>query len=276
MGFGMRKEVYKRKPKKSFLKLKEVYGNDTPKVKHHPSAPKLTSDDVLNKPRFRSIHDTKFFQIVKLLLIFTVIGLFLNFAFIQPWLFEHRFLALRKNLIESYSDDHKFLLSSGEHLNLHYFKFDSSDNSSITAKKGINFSGRGSHIDRPYVAKIGTRNPNAFNIVMTNDAMHVSRNDSIQVLKETWVLIFDSDTIDNRYNRIFSQLSIDLEYIEELRRKLRVKNISEVKFEDSCTSIQVADHRDYGVYEYVRCGKALRENENMIKLDSLTYLRRRY
>ena len=276
MGFGMRKEVYKRKPKKSFQKLKELYGNDTPKVKHDPNAPKLTSEDVLNKPRFRSIHDTKFFQIAKLLVIFSVVGAFLNFAFIQPWLFERRLTALKENLVKSYSEDHQFLLNSSEHLNLHYFKFDSFDNSFITAKKGIKFRGNGSYINRPEVARIGTWNTNAIDIELTDNNLKVIRNDSTQTLKDTWIVLFQSDTIDSRYNRIFGQLSINLEYVEELRKKLRATKIKEVEFENSSTTIQVADSKDYGTYEYVKSDEELRESKNTIKIDSLTYLRKKY
>ncbi|UII23149.1 hypothetical protein [Fulvivirga ligni] len=62
MGFGMRKEVYTRKPKRSFEKIKELYGNDIPRVEESDGKYELKAEEILNKKRFRTLYDTKAFR----------------------------------------------------------------------------------------------------------------------------------------------------------------------------------------------------------------------
>ncbi|MEQ8337770.1 MAG: hypothetical protein RIA62_10515 [Cyclobacteriaceae bacterium] len=275
MGFGMRKEVYKRKPKESFKKLKELYGNDIPKAKFDPDAPVLTSEDVLNKPRFRSIHDTKLFQIAKVAIMFLLIGVFINALFIQPWLHKIEMEAFQENLVSSYSEDHQFLLNSGEKLNLQYFRFDSLNESFVTASNGFRFSGSGWHINRPEVARIGIWNDDATDIELSNDQLKVFRKDSTQILTN-WVVIFKSDKKDAQYTKVLQQLSIDLEYVEKLRSKLRSLKISEIAYEDSLTTLEVANTNDFGAYEFQRTHKKIKKSKNLLKIDELTYLRKKY
>ncbi|MEQ8555839.1 MAG: hypothetical protein RLO17_06860 [Cyclobacteriaceae bacterium] len=271
----MRKEVYKRKPKESFKKLKELYGNDIPKAKFDPDAPVLTSEDVLNKPRFRSIHDTKLFQIAKVAIMFLLIGVFINALFIQPWLHKIEMEAFQENLVSSYSEDHQFLLNSGEKLNLQYFRFDSLNESFVTASNGFRFSGSGWHINRPEVARIGIWNDDATDIELSNDQLKVFRKDSTQILTN-WVVIFKSDKKDAQYTKVLQQLSIDLEYVEKLRSKLRSLKISEIAYEDSLTTLEVANTNDFGAYEFQRTHKKIKKSKNLLKIDELTYLRKKY
>lgn len=275
IGFGIRKEVYKRKPKESFKKLKELYGNGIQKAKFDPDAPVLTSEDVLNKPRFRSIHDTKLFQIAKVAIMFLLIGVFINAVFIQPWLRKIEMEAFQENLVNSYSEDHQFLLNSGEKLNLQYFQFDSLNESFVTASNGFHFSGSGWHLNRPEVARIGIWNDDATDIELSNDQLKVFRKDSTQILTN-WVVIFKSDKKDAQYTKVLQQLSIDLEYVEKLRRKLRSLKISEIAYEDSLTTLEVANTNDFGAYEFQRTHKKIKKSKNLLKIDELTYLRKKY
>jgi len=73
MGFGMRKEDYKRKPKDAFVLYKEVYGNDHVKIEHDHNAPKLTKEEVLNKSRVRGLFEWKGFLLLKILVLAAII-----------------------------------------------------------------------------------------------------------------------------------------------------------------------------------------------------------
>ena len=63
MGFGMRKEVYTRKPKTAFKKIKTVYGQKPvfPKSKTKVPTPQKTGPKY--RKRFSHVSDTVFFKV---------------------------------------------------------------------------------------------------------------------------------------------------------------------------------------------------------------------
>ncbi|WP_200975176.1 hypothetical protein [Echinicola sp. 20G] len=67
MGFGMRKEDYKRKPKEALTRYKEVYGNDYVEIDHDPNAPQLSREEVLNKSKVRGLFEWKGFLLLKII-----------------------------------------------------------------------------------------------------------------------------------------------------------------------------------------------------------------
>ena len=275
MGFGMRKEVYKRKPKESFKKLKKIYGNDTPKVDHNPNHGQLTTDDVLNKYRYRSIIDTRAFQVIKVIIIFFLLALFINSTVVQPWLQKRKLAKYKEELVAKFNEDHDYILNSGNKLSsLVYFSFDSIDYSFLAVTNGIEFQGAFNHRGSE-VAKIGTWDSNALSASIHNNELTVKRKDSIQTLKTRWMLIFRSDTTDLQYKMMLDQLKIKQSYISELRNKLRKVKIDKVTHKDSKTFIDVASTREFGTYEYIRTSKPYKETETFIKIDELTYLRRK-
>lgn len=152
---------------------------------------------------------------------------------------------------------------------------DSLNGSLITATKGFRFSGSGWHINRPEVARIGTWNSDANDIELSNDLLKVVREDSVQTL-EKWVLIYKSYNTNSQYQKILHQLSIDTNYIAQLRSKLRSSKLRELTYEDSRTSLEVASSKDFGTYELIRIGKAVKESRSLIKVDELTYLKKKY
>ncbi|QDH78463.1 hypothetical protein FKX85_05215 [Echinicola soli] len=77
MGFGMRKEDYKRKPRKTLELYKDVYGNDHTLIEHDENAPKLTKDEVLTKSRVRSLFEWKGFLILKIAVLLAIITVFI-------------------------------------------------------------------------------------------------------------------------------------------------------------------------------------------------------
>ncbi|AWW30764.1 hypothetical protein DN752_11870 [Echinicola strongylocentroti] len=72
MGFGMRKEDYKRKPRKTLELYKDVYGNDHTLIEHDQNAPQLTKDEVLHKSRVRSLFEWKGFLVLKIVVLLVI------------------------------------------------------------------------------------------------------------------------------------------------------------------------------------------------------------
>jgi hypothetical protein len=63
MGFGMRKEVYARKPKEAFKKLKQVHG-EIPKVEKGLSDSEYLDLKQHRKSRFRHFYESKIFKVL--------------------------------------------------------------------------------------------------------------------------------------------------------------------------------------------------------------------
>lgn len=84
MGFGMRKEDYNRTPKKSFDKIKKIYGEDLnfPKVEGKPDED--ISIENLKTKRFKHLNQTLAFKIISFTFFIFITG-YLVWYF---WLFE--------------------------------------------------------------------------------------------------------------------------------------------------------------------------------------------
>jgi|GEM_PF-3265434 len=64
MGFGMRKESYQRKPKRVFKRIEKVFGDGTDKDKNLESNFQITTSDILNKPKHKSLFDSLLFKLI--------------------------------------------------------------------------------------------------------------------------------------------------------------------------------------------------------------------
>ncbi len=74
MGFGMRKEVYTRKPKKVFEKVKEVYSDTLKKRKQTKATLSVNISD--EKHSYKPFFETRLFKVVRLLFWILFLGLF--------------------------------------------------------------------------------------------------------------------------------------------------------------------------------------------------------
>ncbi len=89
MGFGMKKEVYTRKPKKAFNKLKQVYGQSVaiPKSTINGKKPKK----YLVRNRFKHFSQTVVGKILKFLVLGSIVGLFIGYSVWEMFLKEPYF-----------------------------------------------------------------------------------------------------------------------------------------------------------------------------------------
>lgn len=84
MGFGMRKEVYKRKPKKPFLRIKK-----NQKVASSTSnKPKYNASKEYQNIRFKSLRDRKWFKVFLLILSLATVVYFVILFVVLPYQFE--------------------------------------------------------------------------------------------------------------------------------------------------------------------------------------------
>ena len=274
MGFGMRKDNYKRKPRKSFTHFKALYGNDTPKVKHDPTAPTPTSDEILNKQRGQSIADSRVFQYIKLFLLLGTIAVMVHAVFIKPWLFRRNLEARQQALINSYSSDHEYLLNSNSQFDLHYFEFDSLHASYIIATKGIKRDVSITWSYAPYIVRVGHWYSNNFDVDINNNELKVMTGDSTLVFKDQWALLLRSDTTDAKFYKIANQLSLDLDKIDELRKRLKKIKAEKVASGYNNTSILLESTYEYGTYRFIKTKEALEENKYQKRIDDQVYFRR--
>ncbi len=85
MGFGMRKEDYTRTPRKSFKRLKKIYGEELSLPKSE-GKPDEDVQIVIQRKRFKHIHQTLGFKIVLLAIFTYVVGyLMWNHWLIDVW-----------------------------------------------------------------------------------------------------------------------------------------------------------------------------------------------
>ena len=74
MGLGMRKEDYTRKPKRSFDKIKKIYGDtlDFPKTK---SKAKIDKPVSFRRKRFKHFGDMAFVKVIKVVFFLVILSL---------------------------------------------------------------------------------------------------------------------------------------------------------------------------------------------------------
>ncbi|BDD06699.1 hypothetical protein [Aureibacter tunicatorum] len=273
MGFGMNKENYERQPKEFYTNQREINKKDTAFTKNNPDAPKIKKEEILNKPYFKTLGDTLFLKIFKFLVLVFLLGSIFKLSFFDPWLNDYEKKKYKETLINAYSTDHNFLLNSNEKLLLNYFQIDMSMNTTLILSKGYPISVSAEYLRHPDLIKIGTWNSKVTNFELINSQLRVIQKDTVRILEKNWILFYQNDTIDSQYISALKNLNIDVNYINELRGILKANGYSELKFEKGQTIITVSN-KVMGDYQYIRSEKPLKNGVSVIKLDSVTYLRK--
>ncbi len=183
MGFGMRKEDYKRKPKGPFKKLKDLYGNDTPKVKHSKDAPELTREEVLHEFRFKSIHDLRFWGFIKVSMLLLFLSWIVYSLFLEPWFKKRKFERITNALIEQYNEDYEFLLSTGTYFKrFEELKIDTLGDISLLLNRNVNYFFSPAEVQDSLTVKIFGNKQNAEDFNFDGKSLKVVRKDSVQDL----------------------------------------------------------------------------------------------
>ncbi len=73
MGFGMNKEVYKRKPKTAFEKVKRINAVDYKKKKLVTTAANTKPGQRYERTRYKHFRDTLFYKIIVTVILITII-----------------------------------------------------------------------------------------------------------------------------------------------------------------------------------------------------------
>lgn len=279
MGFGMRKEVYKRKPKKLFRRFKKIYGNDIPKREKNLDAPEFTSDEILNKPRFKSIHDFKIFRVIRVIILLSLIGAFVNSIWLQPWLEKRRLAKYQGYLVESFSTSHNAAFKFSKQLcsSLAYFNFDSNQYSLVAKSNGFTVRKYPKYLTGPGVVKFGSWDANANSFKIENDNLFQS-TDSGELIHKYWILVFESDSLDQEYVDVMGALSVDIKLISQIRDNLLRTKIKEILHLDSITHLTIEDTTRFGAYEYIQVldTSNLKRLGNTIKISDGIYLHKKY
>ena len=83
MGFGMRKEVYTRKPKEAFKRIKKVYGEDVNFPKSNVKLKSNRPPEAFKRYRFKPLYKMKGYKIIKWSIITIIISIILLSLFLD-------------------------------------------------------------------------------------------------------------------------------------------------------------------------------------------------
>ena len=109
MGFGMRKEVYTRKPKKAFEKVKKVYGKelDFPASNKSKKRNKATEDPVSFVPHpYQPFHERPVYRVLRALVIAAAIGVALWFIYLDQDYQRHKRQQFEATQFRAYYEQH--------------------------------------------------------------------------------------------------------------------------------------------------------------------------
>lgn len=107
MGFGMRKEVYTRKPKEAFKKLKGIYGEKSRKISQDAD-PDFDAIKVAHKGRFRQFYETTLFKLIAILSsIGLIVSIIWTFYFKQIYINYKQGIFEQSGIVEYYNTNKK-------------------------------------------------------------------------------------------------------------------------------------------------------------------------
>lgn len=274
MGFGMRKEVYKRKAKKPFVKIKEIYGDRKVKTKNHPKVGKLTREEVLNKPRFKSIHDLKVFQILKVAIMLLLLSLGFYYGFLKKIIYDFKINNLTNHYLDSFNTDHEWLLNRDSDLKLFsYIKIDSSQSLSMTFGKSF---------DRwSYYSSV---KPNYYSLSLSDSTFHgfkyiegnlnIIKNDTAIALKGLWKASITGNLNNEGFNTKINVLNIEPKLINDIRQKLRDHSLASLEIEKSESQLKINHSKEFGDFYYLKTDKHHKEGKTFKKIKDKFYLKR--
>jgi hypothetical protein len=261
MGFGMRKEDYTRRPKKSFDKIKKIYGEDLDLPKVKGKTDEQISIENLETRRFKHFYQTRTFTIISITFFISIIG----YSVWDLWIFDilkdrqiNKFE--RIGIINYYKDNKSDFLSIKEY---------------ITEKSNrisqITFDSK----TKTYTISIRDKNLN--NTVPKNEIFHYYyngksfpsiSNDRI----DNGILVLKNNSFDKNWTYTFLDVKLEqidksfFEYIDNSSTKLskivtliKDKGIGVIRNNDE-TSISF-NHSNYGQYNIVFTDKVLKDSK---------------
>lgn len=274
MGFGMRKEVYKRKAKKPFNKLKEIYGDQAAKPNQKSKTGKLTRDEVLNKSRFKSIHDFKIFQIIKVLIMLLLLSLGIYYGFLKNLIYNFQLNNIKSNLIESFNSDHEWLLNRKNSLNIYpYFTIDSTSELSMTFGKSFR---RWDYYDsgKPTYYNLNLNDSAFIGLKHIDGKLNIIKEDTSIALLGQWKVNINESGYIGDFRKKIKALNINPKLINDIQLKLRKNSISSLKIEKEESILKVAGTREFGNFYYLNTNKEYKNGTAYIKIKDRFYLKR--
>jgi hypothetical protein len=261
MGFGMRKEDYTRRPKKSFNKIKKIYGEDLnlPKVKGKTD--EYISIENLESRRFKQFYQTRTFKIISITFFISIIG----YLAWDLWIFEilkdrqiNKFE--RTGIIKYYNDNKSDFLLIKEYITeksdrVSEIKFDSKTKAysiSIRDKKLTNTVPKNEIFRYYYDGKLF---PGISNDKIDN-GMLVLKNNSID---QNWAYTFINvklEQIDKSFIDYIDNSSTNLNKIVTL---IKDKEIGIIHTNDK--TLISFNHSSYGQYNIVFTDKVLKDTK---------------
>jgi len=274
MGFGMRKEVYTRKPKKPFQKQNELYGDDKAKRKHNPKIKGPSKEEIFNKPRFKSLGDIKLFQLLKVTAMITLVLIAVYHAFAKPWLYQLKVKQLRTQFTESFNSDHEWLLNKVSNTGSYsHFKLDSGNNLSLVFGNGeAGWSALNNSRLKYYYLNIN--DTSFYGLKSFAGQLKLTTADTTIALNRRWRV-----SLDGAYDMAILKSKIDQSIIrawllDSMKYKLSITKLPTIKFEKGNSILSLYSSSEYGDFYYIKTEEEHKEGSAFMKIKENIYLKR--
>ncbi|MHA7101626.1 hypothetical protein [Roseivirga pacifica] len=239
MGFGMRKEVYKRKPKKSFERIKEHQKFEI-NTKH---LPKYNVSKEYQNFRFKSLRDRKWFRLALRALLFVFVLFLVWISVIVPYRFERGKSEFESHGIVSFFDDNDFdhLLGfvsqrSDKILSIEKHWFDSGVGIWI---KSPNYGGDG------FFGRTSVAHNDGDKISIENDVLYLSTETENKVFDSDWSIYLTINNISDLDETVIEYLRTTRSELDEILRAVYNKGL---EIENSENGSLLSFNNYYGYY----------------------------
>lgn len=266
MGFGMRKEVYQRKPKKAFEKINELYGDDKANRKHNPKIKGPSREDIFNKQRTRSLGDIKFFKILKIAVLTALLSLAIYVFFIGDMIHQYQVNRLKTGLIENFNQDHEWLLDRIDRMPVSlYIKIDSSQQNILHMKKGFSSWVDGKYQRMPEYS-LSIAHKSFTGLKAKNGLIYIEMQDTTITLSENWSLILGGTLEAPALDQHVQDFLLNAKEIQMIKNKLRGLKIKHIVHENHKTMLPLSKTKGFGNYYYIKSATEQKESKFNIKI----------
>jgi hypothetical protein len=245
MGFGMRKEVYTRKPKEAFKKIKEYRKKETRALKPDKS-PKLKSPKDFSRRRFTHLGDFKIYKIIIFFFVFGIISWLIYFEDVYNNYLRNKFES--EGLSEYYIEQKQYL----EYLKEFVYTHDTNIHSmsawsnfltiyvkSTDMENKINFDSIQDYPIWPFGKQ---------SVTIESGALVIEQDGKKQEIPEPWVYRLNISDYKQIPDSFFDYLRLDALEVQSVGHLLKKRNWS-LSYKEA-VSIGIWSN-DFGSYDYI-------------------------
>ena len=249
MGFGMRKEVYTRKPKKAFEKVNKVYGDAPELSKTEEKIKENPTDSEVN--RFKHFNQTVTFKFILVTTLIFTVGYFSWDVWLIKVFKEYQLNKFEKSGIIDYYKanevDFKIIINfmTERQDRISQIEFENTDGTYSIVTKDKNITNNASSSLINYYSRSGYSSAHISNDKIQNGQLII--NDAVVV--NNWVYSFVGVKLKQIDQSFFDYVDESSGNFTRILTLVKSRNIS-VNYSNNHATITF-DHDEYGKYSFV-------------------------